>query len=412
MPTTRLERLAPAIINLLSTGSLSLEDIRVATKTSTPTLRRTLRALVKDAWIRPVGRSLSTGGRPAILYGLDNTSYLLIGVHIELPGLHLVVISLDATVVDHQYIHASAQPLPNDVISEIVHYVSDVRLHYKDRPILGLGIATPGYVDPVSGEILLIGRAPLWQSFPLQARLEADLGMPVVVENDVDCMTQVELAASRLAPVEDMIYLGLLEGIKASLVLGGQVYRGPFGNAGLIGHTTVAPNGPLCSCGKRGCLEAIASVQAICESFDRRVSELADAAPSLRSIKAIVDRSQKFAAVLDAAEAGEPLCVSIVEDMIEALALATSNLICLLQVSVLILGGALCYMPAGLRAQLERQVRQRLPSLLSHHLVIRSASVTDPHSAAVGAARQLLQRYLAEAEFPRVEAAASVSANP
>ena len=393
------DRLAAVVLDLLTDGPMSFDDIRAAAGVSTPTLRRALHALAQAAWILPVGRSTSTGGRPATLYGLAGSTRLLLGVHLELPGLHFVLMDLTGAVVDRVYRHGSTSTQPDDVIREIVRYTHDARLRFGERTLLGIGIATPGYVDPASGTILSIGRVPLWQTFPLKARLEADLGLPVTVDNDVDCMTQVELASSRPPAAQDMIYVGLIEGVKASLVLGGQLYRGPFGNAGLIGHIVVSADGPLCTCGKRGCLEAIASVQAVCEAFDRRSGHISQQSPSLRLIRTIDDRAAKCVAVLNAAEGGEPLCTEIAEEMIRALALAISNVICLLQVPVVVFGGVLSSMPPGLRARQEQRIRELLPPLLNNHLVIRAATVTDAHSAAMGAAHQLWRQYLTQVAF-------------
>ena len=129
---------------------------------------------------------------------------------------------------------------PNQYIRTISSRVNKLKQEYRNRQLLGIGIATPGYVDPASGDVLSIGRAPHWPNFPLRARLEAEIGLPVVVENDIDCMTLAEMNGGE-AGGEDLLYIGFIEGVKASMYLNGRLYKGPFGNAGLIGHTTVLP---------------------------------------------------------------------------------------------------------------------------------------------------------------------------
>ncbi len=284
----------------------------------------------------------------------------------------------------------------------VSRYAQRVKTRYEDGELIGLGIATPGYVDPASGDVLSISRAPNWPNFPLRSRLEAELGLPVAIENDVDCMALVEINDGD-SGIEDWLYVGLIEGVKASMYLNGQLYKGPFGNAGLIGHTTVLPDGPICSCGKKGCLETIASVRAVNERFDQRIAAVKDAGVELKRIGLIEDRTAKFQMILQKAGSGDETCSDIVGDMIGALAQAIANLVYLLQVSRLIIGGAISGMHPDLQNHLENEVRRRLSPLLSNHLVIRQAQNTSPYVAAVGASQRLFERLVSSPGFDSID---------
>jgi predicted NBD/HSP70 family sugar kinase len=385
MLSNNLSNLKSSILTLLRQEPLTIASLNDATNVSLPTLRRAVEELIDAHWVRPVGRIPRTGGRPATLYGLDDRSYLILGVHLELPGLHFALTNLAGEIINHQHLLGETDIRPNGVVRLIVDHVNRLKTQYAERQLLGLGIATPGYVDPSSGAILSIGRAPQWQAFPLKARLEADVGLPVIVENDIDCMTFAEIGDGGFNDIEDMIYLGFTEGVKASFLLQGQLYKGPFGNAGLIGHTTVVEDGRLCTCGKYGCLETVASVRAINSLFDKGIESGNWHDSDLQRIHALKDRIEKFQAILVAAEAGDPFCSEIIEDMLRGLELAIVNLIYLLQVDQLVIGGALSNLPDGLLARLETELRDKLSPILSHHLIIRRARRTEPHIAAVGA---------------------------
>lgn len=385
MLPNNLLNLKSSILTLLRQEPLSIASLSDATDVSLPTLRHAIEELIDAHWVRPVGRIPRTGGRPATLYGLDDRAYLILGVHLELPGIHFALTNLAGEIVNHQHLLGETDIRPNGVVRLIVDHVNRLKTQYTERQLLGLGIATPGYVDPSSGAILSIGRAPQWQAFPLKARLEADVGLPVIVENDIDCMTFAEIGDGGFNDIEDMIYLGFTEGVKASFLLQGQLYKGPFGNAGLIGHTTVVEDGRLCTCGKHGCLETVASVRAINSLFDKGIESGNWHDSDLQRIHALKDRIEKFQAILGAAEAGDPFCSEIIGDMLRGLELAIVNLIYLLQVDQLVIGGALSNLPDGLLARLETELRDKLSPILSHHLIIRRARRTEPHIAAVGA---------------------------
>lgn len=385
MSPNSLQNLKSSILRLLRQEPHPIASLSDAIDVSLPTLRRAVEELIEIEWIRPVGRIPRTGGRPATLYGLDDRNFLILGVHLELPGLHFALTNLAGEIINHEHILGETEIRPNRIVRLIINHVNQLKTQYSERKLLGLGIATPGYVDPSSGAILSIGRAPQWQAFPLKARLEADVGLPVIVENDVDCMTFAEIDSEGFNDIEDMIYLGFTEGVKASFLLQGQLYKGPFGNAGLIGHTTVEENGRLCSCGKYGCLETVASVRAINSLFDNGIESGNWHDSHLQQIYELRDRIEKFQAILGSAEAGDPLCSEIVSEMLKGLELAIVNLIYLLQVDQLVVGGALSNLPDGLLARLETEVRDKLSPILSHHLIIRRARRTEPHIAAVGA---------------------------
>ena len=385
MLPNNLLNLKSSILTLLRQEPLSIASLSDATDVSLPTLRRAVEELIDAHWVRPVGRIPRTGGRPATLYGLDDRAYLILGVHLELPGIHFALTNPAGEIINHQHLLGETDIRPNGVVRLIVDHVNRLKTQYTERQLLGLGIATPGYVDPSSGAILSIGRAPQWQAFPLKARLEADVGLPVIVENDIDCMTFAEIGDGGFNDIEDMIYLGFTEGVKASFLLQGQLYKGPFGNAGLIGHTTVVEDGRLCTCGKHGCLETVASVRAMNSLFNKGIESGNWHDSDLQRSHALEDRIEKFQAILGAAEAGDPFCSEIIGDMLRGLELAIVNLIYLLQVDQLVIGGALSNLPDGLLARLETELRDKLSPILSHHLIIRRARRTEPHIAAVGA---------------------------
>jgi len=128
--------------------------------------------------------------------------------------------------------------------------------------VRAVGVGVPGRVDTDTGVVSLAVNLG-WHRLPLRERLEAILGVPVGIENDVRAAAAGILDRRTLGDVRDFIYLSVGTGISAGVVIDGEVHRGTRGLAGEIGHVVVDADGPVCPCGLRGCLETIAAGPAI-----------------------------------------------------------------------------------------------------------------------------------------------------
>lgn len=391
MINNNVKSLKSTIIALLGREPRSLADLQVITQVSLPTLRQATQELKEGGWICPVGRRSSTGGRRATLYGLNGKSHIIIGIHLEVPALTMVVSGLDGQVIDRVHLSNADELRPDQAIKLISNYVRQVQAKFSDRRLLGIGLAALGFIDPSSGEILF-SRAPRWQNFPLKTRLEAEVGLPVIIENDIDCMTYAELANDNISVKSNLLYLGFAEGVKVSLILDGRLYKGPFGNAGVLGLTTLTHSDLVDDPEKEIHLQDIASVGGACRVFDHRVSTSTTLSAALREISELNNHLEKFQAILNSADS-EPICYEIVSEIINILSTEISKLIIVLQPSLLIVGGALSRMPPGLKTDMENSIRGKLPSLISNHLLIKYAAMVGSRVAAVGAIFRFLERY-------------------
>ena len=197
--------------------------------------------------------------------------------------------------------------------------------------VAAVGVGVPGRVDPENGVVSLAVNLG-WQRLPLRDQLERRLRVPCAIENDVRAAAAGIRERRLLGEVEDFVYLSVGTGISAGVVLGGQLYRGTRGLAGEVGHIVVDADGPVCSCGLRGCLEMLASGPAIARLADDairsgRQSTLATC-PTITAID-----------VHAAAAAGDALAAEIVADAGRALARAIHGLVMTYDVERVIVGG-------------------------------------------------------------------------
>jgi glucokinase len=192
--------------------------------------------------------------------------------------------------------------------------------------IEGAGIAAPGHVDPHNGIIRLAVNLD-GAEIPLARLVGEATGLPCVVEHDA------RAAAAWLVKrdgTRDLAYLSIGTGISAGLVIDGRLLRGAVGLAGEIGHTVADPNGPICTCGLRGCLEAVAAGPAIAREAQAR----REMGPS-GGVHAVGTAE----AVFEAAAAGDLVARSVVDDVAGHLARAIRALILGFGVSRIVIGG-------------------------------------------------------------------------
>ncbi len=149
---------------------------------------------------------------------------------------------------------------PDGVIERICQGIEQVM---GEEKVEGIGIACPGPLDARTGVVLSPPNLPGWDRIPLKDRLEERFGVPVRVENDANAAAWGEYLLGAGRGADPMVYITVSTGIGGGIVLDGRLYRGADTFAGEIGHTIVDPGGAPCSCGRRGCLEALASGTAI-----------------------------------------------------------------------------------------------------------------------------------------------------
>jgi predicted NBD/HSP70 family sugar kinase len=203
---------------------------------------------------RPPSR-LSLVGGAAFAVGLDfGHQHIRVAV-CDLSG-HPVVDEWSAAEVDH----APAASL--DLAAELVgQALGDADIASERVLGVGMGLAAP--VNKLTGRLEADGILPGWHGIDPVTEMESRLGIGVELENDANVGALGEKAFGAAHDVDDFVYIRLSAGIGAGLILGGRPYHGFGGVAGEIGHVLSDPAGPICRCGNRGCLEAIASPVAV-----------------------------------------------------------------------------------------------------------------------------------------------------
>ena len=156
--------------------------------------------------------------------------------------------------------HKTRVPMTGfDAVREAVENI----LREAGGPIRGIGICSPGPLDPVRGVVINPPNLPCWRNFPLAAETEHGFGVPVRVDNDANAAGLAEALWGAGIGYKNVFYATLGTGVGAGIVFDGKIYHGRTGSAAEGGHVVIDYQGPVCGCGKRGCIEALCSGPAI-----------------------------------------------------------------------------------------------------------------------------------------------------
>lgn len=380
-----------SILRTVLNTPMSLADLQQTTQVSLPTLRRAVQDLSDAQWIRVVGQAEANGGRPAMLFGADSRRFVIVGVHLQLPGMRLITSDLTGEVLDEEKRFDRTTPTPDESILAVVAYVERVRAAFPDRVLLGIGVASPGFTDLASGDIISIGRVPSWENFAICRRLQAILGVPVQIANDVDCMAFAEFQQTSEPLEKNLAYVGYDEGVKVSLFLRGELYKGSLGNAGLIDSHLICADDRLST----DDMHQLLTVAGVNQIFEARVNALDEAERThYRPILSTSNPRERFRLILHTADGENPLCLSIVQDLIVALSAAVANVVMIVQPDVIVIGGFLSALTTPRFVELESALRRHLPRLISNNILIRQSRFTSQNAAALGANHHFLQLYL------------------
>jgi len=277
---------------------------------------------------------------------------------------------------------------PERVLDRIVRLANDVlgAPGGSADAIQRIGIGCAGPVDRQAGLILNPPNLPGWVRVPLVERIEKALGRPAVLENDANAAALGEFRYGAGKGASSLVYLTVSTGIGGGIILDGKIWHGVKDGAGEVGHMTLLPDGPLCGCGNRGCLEALASGPAIA----RRAREaLATERPSR------LREAGDFTAadVVRLAQEGDALAAQVWDETVRYLGLGVAAIVTILAPGRVVIGGGVAKAGDFLFAPLRREVRRRVTLVAVESVPILPAAL-GPDVGILGAAAVALELQL------------------
>jgi len=339
-------------------GTISRAEVARQTELTRVTVSEIVADLLERGLVAEVGRGPSAGGKNPILLSVVDDAYHMIGVDVADEELCGAVLNLRGVA------RASLNlPLPSDDGDQALSKVYDLLDHLvaqAQRPLLGIGVGTPGLLDTTQG---VVKRAVNlgWVDLPLGALLERRYKLPVYVANDSQVTALAENIFGGGVGEVNLAVIRVGRGIGAGIILNRQLFQGDGFGAGEIGHISIVDHGEACRCGNTGCIETVGSTSAILQ----RARALAPGHPDsmlnrLAATPALLTLEQVRAAFLG----GDPLASEIVLEAGRAVGFAAACLISVLNVhKIMLAGSAARFGEAWLEAVKAEAVQRSLAAL-------------------------------------------------
>ena len=309
-------------------GSLTRPAIGAHAGLSRATVAAVVGELVADGLaLELTGEPDGRAGRPAALVRLDRCAGAVLGVDIDRQHVRVAVADLGHEILAERVAPADAQARDDEhglATAELLvdAVLEDAGVDRSEIRVVGVGI--PGPVT-AAGELGSSTILPGWTGVRAQERISERLGLPVLVDNDANLGALGEWTAGAARGRANVAYVKAAAGVGCGLVLGGAPFRGAGGTAGELGHTIVEPDGPLCRCGNRGCLETVAGADALTALLEPTCGPL--------TLEGVIDRARD----------GDLDCRRVIAEAGAAIGTAAANLCNLINPELIVVGGDLAH---------------------------------------------------------------------
>ena len=256
---------AGRIVRVLSEyGALSATQIARISGLAKSTVSTALAELRRSGMVVENAESegRATGvGRPATLLTLNPQAGTCVGILIGFDHIQVMVGDVSHAILFDESIQVEMDYSPEHAAELVQGLVKKAygTAGFSRRSLLGVGIAVGGPIDPTSGRVMRAGGVPTWAGIDIRTIFAPALDRPVFADNESNCAAIAEMTWGAAVGHDDFVLYTIDIGVGGAIVNRGHVLTGVAGAAGEFGHISIDPDGPLCRCGNRGCLELYAS---------------------------------------------------------------------------------------------------------------------------------------------------------
>lgn len=263
-------------------GPTTRGDIAERVGLTVQTVSTIVRELEEQGLILSVREKPKGRGIPPSALTINPEGGHAVGIHLTPLGIEAALVNLRGEVVESRQRHAP-NAMPDEAFALIGEMVADLKASSRRGGLLGAGLALPGPFDVESMSFVGPTTMAGWKNVDIRQRLADVTGLPAFMENDMAAAALGEQLYGLGQQFSDYFYLFFSVGLGGAMMHDGVVMRGAWGNAGEIGHITAIPDGELCHCGNRGCLERYLSLDAFKRGGLSEAEWVSAVAPIFRS---------------------------------------------------------------------------------------------------------------------------------
>jgi len=255
---------------ICATPGISRADLADVVGVTRSTVSLLIRELIVEGWLveRDIVATGDMGRRPTPLF-VDDTHLLLIGAEVGIDSLRVVVTSLTGQVQGQVIVAHGVDRSVNACVASLAKALEDLQGQFSNgQQLLGIGVGLPGGVNETRGVVHFAPNLG-WRDVPFAKLLSDALqttwlaDVPLLIQNEADTAALGELEFNSTPGSDPLIYVSINHGLGAGVIVGDRLLTGSRGYAGEVGHMVLQLNGPRCSCGRRGCAEALIATRAI-----------------------------------------------------------------------------------------------------------------------------------------------------
>ncbi|MDH2427742.1 ROK family transcriptional regulator [Sphaerisporangium sp. TRM90804] len=368
------------LLRLLRDGARSRAELGDDVELSRSKLNLELDRLIELSLVHQAGLAASRGGR--------RSGMVRLSPHMRFAGIDIGATSVDVAVTDgelrvcgHVSEACDVRQGPVEVLGRAMELLGKLRQQGHFTQLHGAGIGVPGPVSFREGVPVAPPIMPGWDRYPVKEAVSQELGCPAMVDNDVNLMAMGELHAGLARQVDDFLLIKIGTGIGCGIVVDGKIYRGVSGSAGDIGHMRVDDQGPTCTCGNTGCLEAYFGGAALAREAMRIAPRSVYLAERLAVAGRLTAEDVAAAAVL-----GDPGAIQLIRDGGRQAGQVLASLVSFFNPGLVIIAGGVARLGHVLLAEIRSVVYRRSLPLATGNLPIVLSELGDT-AGVIGGAR-------------------------
>jgi glucokinase-like ROK family protein len=332
--------------------------------------------LIEVGLLADEGFADSERGRRSSLVGIPYSAGLIAAVDMGATSIDVALTTLGSELVAHRGEPADVRDGPQPVLDRVKALLAELLEEQAALPqdVLAIGVGVPGPVEQASGLLTVPPIMPGWDRYPIRDAFAGEYAAPVFVDNDVNVMALGEHWGGVAKGVDDVIFVKIGTGIGSGIIVGGRLHRGAQGCAGDFGHICVDPDGPLCTCGNTGCLEAMAAAPAIVLQAERCARE-GESPPLMALLQEKGELSMED--VGEAARRGDYCALTIIRRSGRLIGQTLASAVNVLNPSMIVIGGGVSRVGNALLAEVRSAVYQRSLPLATRNLPIVMSELDD-----------------------------------